>query len=223
VNSVSIFMWWVSGLLLHPLSLVVVIVEGWRVRLPLFQTVVYAILANGYTQIVALPLFFIEWRNYVRINDCIWNLDMEDPKSPVRIEAEKDGLKSLSNLTPRRKNKPTAPLAPLSLSRAPTISANTGTTPPARSRRTDARPRRPRRCAAASLADPCRRTPRCYPRSQPTPRAAALAVATAAQRPQPRASPARLPRARSPPPITTPPQSRTLPTRTTSPWWRTPR
>jgi len=119
-------MWWVDGLLIHPLSLIVVIVEGWRVRMPLFKTVVYATLANGYTQIVALPLFFIEWRNYVRINDCIWNLDMEDPNSPVRIEAEKDRLKSLSNLTPRRKNKPAAPLAPLSLSRAPTINVNTG-------------------------------------------------------------------------------------------------
>ena len=62
----------------------------------------HAILTNDSTPIVALPLFFIEWRNYVRINDCIWNLDTEDPKSPVtvRIEAEKDRLKSLSNLTP---------------------------------------------------------------------------------------------------------------------------
>ena len=97
---------WVDGLLIHPLSLIVVIVEGWRVRMPLFKTVVYAILANGSTAIVALPLFFIAWRNYARINGCIWNLDAADSESPVtaRIEAEKGRLKSFSGdvAQPRR-------------------------------------------------------------------------------------------------------------------------
>ena len=168
-------MWWVSGLLLHPLSLVVVIVKGWRVRMPLFQTVVYAILAHGHTQIVALPLFFIEWRNYVRINDCIWNLDMEDPNSPVRIEAEKGGLNCLSILTPRRKNKPTAPLAPLSLSRAPTINVNTGHDSASEMQTHGREAASPSTLRNRLAGRSCRCTPRRTLRSQRTPRAAALA------------------------------------------------
>ena len=163
-----------DGLLIHLLSLVVAIVEGWRVRTPLFQPVVYAILANGHTQIVVLPLFFIEWRNCVRINDCIWNLDMEDPNSPVRVEAEKGGLNCLCILTPRRKNKPTAPLRCHSAARPPSTSTpgNDSASEMQAHGREAATPSTLRNRLAGRS---CRCTPRRTLRSQRTPRAAALA------------------------------------------------
>jgi len=93
VNSVSLFEWWVDGLVIHWVTPVWVILEGWRVRMDLGKTLLYALFSGSYFVIVSLPLFVLEWRNYKRINDVIYNLYVvEKPdESPILRQALEEG------------------------------------------------------------------------------------------------------------------------------------
>jgi hypothetical protein len=64
VTSVSQLNSWVDTFVIRWISVVFVVLEGWRVRMHLTRTLLYALVCNSYIQIFALPLFFLDWRNH---------------------------------------------------------------------------------------------------------------------------------------------------------------
>lgn len=91
INSVVSLEWWIDADWLRFISAVMIVSEGWRVRMPFYKIMGYTIFSLTLMQIVTFPLWMLDYRALKRSNDiCWWSRHRPESSVIVRRRQQKE-------------------------------------------------------------------------------------------------------------------------------------